>query len=90
MYARAVESYSRYYHIAWPAYEADAGRDARRSPLHAVLKAAGAVYGSKFGWERPNWFAPPGTPAVDVPSFERGPAFAAIGAEHRRCASASR
>ncbi len=53
MYARAVESYSRYYHIAWPAYEADAGRDARRSPLHAVLKAAGAVYGNKFGWERP-------------------------------------
>ena len=83
MYARAVESYGRYYHIAWPAYEADAGRDARRSPLHAVLKSAGAVYGNKFGWERPNWFAPPGTPAVDVPSFERGPAFAAIGAEHR-------
>jgi 4-methylaminobutanoate oxidase (formaldehyde-forming) len=83
MYARAVESYARYYHIAWPAYEADAGRDARRSPLHALLKAAGAVYGNKFGWERPNWFAPPGTAAVDVPSFDRGPAFDAIGAEHR-------
>jgi len=83
MYARAVESYSRYYHIAWPTYEADAGRDARRSPLHAVLKVAGAVYGNKFGWERPNWFAPPGTAAVDPPSFDRGPAFDAIGAEHR-------
>ena len=83
MYARAVESYSRYYHIAWPAYEAEAGRDARRSPLHAVLEAAGAVYGNKFGWERPNWFAPRGTAAVDPPSFERGPAFDAIGAEHR-------
>ena len=83
MYARAVESYSRYYHIAWPAYEAEAGRDARRSPLHAVLKAAGAVYGNKFGWERPNWFAAKGTAAVDLPSFERGPAFEAIGAEHR-------
>ena len=35
MYERAVESYGRYYHIAWPTYEADAGRDARRSPLHA-------------------------------------------------------
>jgi sarcosine dehydrogenase len=83
MYARAVESYGRYYHIAWPAYEADAGRDARRSPLHATLKAAGAVYGNKFGWERPNWFAPPGTPVVEVPSFGRGAAFDAIGAEHR-------
>ncbi|MEO8302924.1 MAG: FAD-dependent oxidoreductase [Betaproteobacteria bacterium] len=83
MYARAVESYARYYHVAWPTYEADAGRDARRSPLYATLKAAGAVYGNKFGWERPNWFAPPGTAAVDLPSFDRGPAFDAIGFEHR-------
>ena len=83
MYARAAESYSRYYHIAWPAHEAAAGRDGRRSPLHATLRAAGAVYGNKFGWERPNWFAPAGTAAVDTPSYERGPAFAAIGAEHR-------
>jgi 4-methylaminobutanoate oxidase (formaldehyde-forming) len=83
MYARAVESYARYYAIAWPGHEAEAGRGARRSPLFAMLKSAGAVYGSKFGWERPNWFAPPGTAAFDPPSFERGPAFAAIGAEHR-------
>jgi 4-methylaminobutanoate oxidase (formaldehyde-forming) len=83
MYARAVESYARYYHIAWPNYDTDAGRDARRSPLHATLAAAGAVYGNKFGWERPNWFAPLGAPAVDPPSFERGPAFDAIGVEHR-------
>ena len=83
MYDRAAESYARYYHIAWPAYEADAGRNGRRSPLYETLKAAGAVYGNKFGWERPNWFAPPGTPAIDVPSFDRGAAFAAIGEEHR-------
>ena len=83
MYERAVESYGRYYHIAWPNYDAGVGRDARRSPLHATLKAAGAVFANKFGWERPNWFAPPGTEAVETPSFERGPAFVAIGNEHR-------
>ena len=83
MYERAVESYGRYYHIAWPTYEADAARGARRSPLYQRLAEAGAVYGNKFGWERPNWFAPPGTPAIETPSFERGPAFDAIGAEHR-------
>jgi 4-methylaminobutanoate oxidase (formaldehyde-forming) len=83
MYARAVESYARYYHIAWPAYEAEAGRGARRSPLYARLAEARAVYGNKFGWERPNWFAPLGTAAVDSASFDRGPAFDAIGAEHR-------
>ncbi|MEJ7670126.1 MAG: FAD-dependent oxidoreductase [Casimicrobiaceae bacterium] len=83
MYERAVESYGRYYHIAWPNYEPDIGRAARRSPLHARLLASGAVYGNKFGWERPNWFAPAGTAAVDPPSFERGAAFDAIGVEHR-------
>ncbi|MFO1324093.1 MAG: FAD-dependent oxidoreductase [Burkholderiales bacterium] len=83
MYARAVESYGRYYDIAWPNAEPAVGRDARRSPLHARLLAAGAVNGNKFGWERANWFAPPGTPAVDPPSFDRGAAFDATGAEHR-------
>jgi sarcosine dehydrogenase len=83
MYERAVESYGRYYHVAWPTNESDVGRNARRSPLQARLQEAGAVYGNKFGWERPNWFAPKGTPAVDTLSFERGPSFAAIGAEHK-------
>ena len=83
MYERAVESYGRYYHIAWPNYEADAARGARRSPLYEPLARVGAVYGNKFGWERPNWFAPAGTPAIEVPSFERGQAFDAIGVEHR-------
>ena len=63
MYERAVESYGRYYHVAWPNREADAARGSRRSPLHATLASAGAVYGNKFGWERPNWFAAPGTAA---------------------------
>ena len=83
MYERAVESYGRYYHVAWPTNESDVGRHARRSPLHARLQDAGAVYGNKFGWERPNWFAPKGTSAVDTLSFERGPSFVAIGAEHK-------
>ena len=83
MYERAIESYGRYYAIAWPNHEAKAGRDARRSPLHATLGRAGAVYGNKFAWERPNWFAPKGTPAVEPPSFERGAAFDAVGVEHR-------
>ena len=83
MYERAVESYARYYHVAWPNHDPDAGRGARRSPLHATLLEFGAVYGNKFGWERPNWFGEPGTRTVDVPSFARGPAFEAVGDEHR-------
>ena len=83
MYERAVESYGRYYHIAWPNGEPEVGRAARRSPLHARLQSAGAVCGNKFGWERANWFAPEGTAQVEPPSFDRGAAFAATGAEHQ-------
>ena len=45
---------------------------------------AGAVFGNKFGWERPELVrGSRARRAVEVPSFERGPAFEAIGAEHR-------
>jgi 4-methylaminobutanoate oxidase (formaldehyde-forming) len=81
---RMVEAYGRYYALHWPGEEMASARGARRSPLHETLKAAGAVHGSKFGWERPNWFAPKGTKPVDRPSFEERPNwFDAVGQEHR-------
>ncbi len=83
MYERAIESYARYYAVAFPNHENSTGRDARRSPLYQVLRDKGAVYGNKFAWERPNWFAPPGVQARDTPSFQRTPEFARIGDEHR-------
>ncbi|WP_442579180.1 GcvT family protein [Mesorhizobium sp. ASY16-5R] len=81
---RAIEAYGAYYKIHWPAEEAHAGRGLRRSPLHETLRRAGAVFGSKFGWERPNWFALPGRDAVELGSFEGKPGwFDAVGAEVR-------
>lgn len=80
---RAVESYGRYYAIHWPGEEMHSARGARCSPLYSTLKAHGAVFGSKFGWERPNWFAPAGSTAVDEPSFSRPNWFEAVGQEHR-------
>ncbi len=81
---RAIEAYGAYYKIHWPAEEAHAARDLRVSPLHERLKGHGAVFGSKMGWERPNWFAPPGVPAVDEPSFEGKPNwFGPVAEEHR-------
>jgi 4-methylaminobutanoate oxidase (formaldehyde-forming) len=80
--ARAVEAYAAYYKIHWPGEEAHAGRNLRRSPLHAILEGKGAVFGAKFGWERPNWFARPGEDRHDQPSFESKPNwFDAVGAE---------
>ncbi|MGH6874551.1 MAG: GcvT family protein, partial [Aestuariivirgaceae bacterium] len=81
---RAVESYGAYYKIHWPAEEHGTARGLRRSPLFDHLRRAGAVYGSKFGWERPNWFAPPGNTAEDHASFESEPNwFDAVAGEHR-------
>ena len=38
---------------------------------------------SKFGWERPNWFAPKGTPQEDHWSFRRSKWFEHVGNECR-------
>jgi 4-methylaminobutanoate oxidase (formaldehyde-forming) len=38
-----------------------------------------------MGWERPNWFAPEGTNAEDVYSFDRQNWFQAVGQEHQTC-----
>lgn len=81
---RAIETYAAYYKVHWPAEEAHAARGLRRSPLHEHLARAGAVFGSKMGWERPNWFAPKGVAPKDVPSFEGKPNwFDHVAAEHK-------
>jgi dimethylglycine dehydrogenase len=39
------------------------------------------VFGQRYGWERANWFAPPGVPAKDVWSFRRSNYFEHVGNE---------
>ncbi|MHA1544913.1 MAG: glycine cleavage T C-terminal barrel domain-containing protein, partial [Alphaproteobacteria bacterium] len=80
--ASAVVAYSRYYQIHWPGEELIVARKLRHSPLHEILAQAGACFGAKFGWERPNWFAGPGDDTREVPSFEGKPSwFDAVGRE---------
>ena len=69
MYPRAVEHYAHHYKMRYPGQEHDTARQLRLSPLYQRLKDAGAVYGSKNGWERPLWFAPPGVAPVDQLDF---------------------
>ena len=54
---RTLEAYGKHYTMAWPHEEHDCGRPCRRSPLYSQLLDAGACFGEKLGWERPNWFA---------------------------------
>ena len=78
---RMVELYGHHYKLAAPGSEHVTSRGIRRSPLYETLKNRGAVYGSRGGWERPNWFAPAGIEAVDKPSFERPNWFDHVGLE---------
>ena len=80
---RTLEAYGKHYTIAFPHEEYVSGRPRLVSPLYERLKAHGAVFGSKLGWERPNWFAPDGTEPKDVYSMGRQNWFSAVGEEHR-------
>jgi len=57
---RVGEVLGLHYEIPWPDREMRTARPFRRSPVHHLLEAAGARFGSKMGWERPNYFAPAG------------------------------
>ncbi|OCC06153.1 FAD-dependent oxidoreductase [Labrys sp. WJW] len=86
---RTMEAYAKHYTMAWPFEEYQSGRPLRRSPLYDRLKAQGAVFGEKLGWERPNWFAGAGEEARDVYSYDRQNWFEAVGREHRACREAA-
>ena len=47
-------------HPAYPDEERAAARPLKRTPCYDRMKALGAVFGSVYGWERPDWFAPQG------------------------------
>jgi 4-methylaminobutanoate oxidase (formaldehyde-forming) len=79
---RTLEAYGKHYTVAFPHEEYTSGRPRIVSPLYARLQAQRAVFGSKLGWERPNWFAPAGTEARDVYSMGRQNWFGTVGQEH--------
>ena len=85
---RTCEAYGKHYTVAFPHEEYDSGRPRLTSPLYARLKDQGAVFGSKLGWERPNWFARPGEERRDIYSMGRQNWFDAVGEEHRACREA--
>ena len=88
---RTLEAYGKHYTMAWPHEEHDSGRPCRKSPLYEILKARGACFGEKLGWERPNWFADleAGEEPRDIYSFGRQNWFEAVGREHRAAREAA-
>ena len=81
--AKNEEAYANVFTIHYPDEERPAARPHRTAPCYERMRALGAVFGQKFGWERPNWFAGPGEAQEDHWSFRRSRWFEAVGRECR-------
>lgn len=67
--AKNEEAYANVFTMHYPDEERAAARPLKTTPIYDRLKQAGAVFGSVYGWERANWFAPAG---YSVPEEELG------------------
>ncbi|MEP2027568.1 MAG: FAD-dependent oxidoreductase [Paracoccaceae bacterium] len=85
---RTCEAYGHHYTVAFPHAEMETGRPRITSPLYERLKKYGAVFGSKLGWERPNWFASESVERRDILSMGRQNWFGAVAAEHKHVRNA--
>ena len=72
------EAYSHVFITHFPDEERPAARPLRTAPCYDRMKNLGAVFGQKFGWERPNFFATDGMEQKDDWSFRRSKWFNAV------------
>jgi glycine cleavage system aminomethyltransferase T/glycine/D-amino acid oxidase-like deaminating enzyme len=64
LHDRVGEVLGLHYAVPWPNRELATARPFRRSPAYHLLERANACFGSRMGWERANFFAPPGEQPV--------------------------
>ena len=62
LFERTAETLGLHYAMRWPREELQTVRPLRTSALYDRLAARGAVFGSKNGWERANYFKPADAP----------------------------
>ena len=68
---KAIEVYQNEYASSFPYEERPAGRPLRTSPLYETLKAKGARFGARGGWERAVYLDLKGDIPADTHSFRR-------------------
>ena len=69
--AKAVEVYQNEYASSFPCEERAAGRPLWTSPVYETLKAKGARFGARGGWERAVYFDLDGKVPAETLSFRR-------------------
>ena len=82
LHDRVSEVLGLHYMMPWPNRELQSARPLRKSPLYDRLAAKHASFGSKMGWERPNFFAPSAAERRLDYSFGRQNWFPYAAAEH--------
>jgi len=67
--AKNEECYEHVFVIHYDFEERTAARQAKTSQIYDRQKTLNAAFGQRYGWERPNWFAPQGSEPFNEYSF---------------------
>jgi dimethylglycine dehydrogenase len=78
---KAVECFAAQFGIHYPYEERPAGRNKKLTPAYEILKSKGAVFGSIYGFERPNWYSREPSITESTLSFRRANWFDTVAAE---------
>ena len=74
---KVIENYQNRFSVSYPNEELPAARPFRTTPMYDIWDSMNAVFGQSYGLEIVNYFALPGEPRFETPSFRRSNAWAA-------------
>ena len=75
------ENYQRRFSVSYPNEELPAARPFHTTPAYGIWRQQNAVFGSGFGMEHVNYFAPEGEVPFETPTFRRSNAFDTVAGE---------
>ena len=74
---KVIENYQMRFSVSYPNEERPAARPFRTTPMYDTFTEMRAVWGAQYGLEVPNYFALPGEPVYENPTFKRSNAWEA-------------
>src|SRR5690606_15321885 len=80
---KVIENYQMRFSVSYPNEERPAARPFRTTPMYDIFDGMGAVWGAHYGLEVVDYFAAPGEPRYETPSFKRSNAWEATAREVR-------
>jgi dimethylglycine dehydrogenase len=78
---KVTENYQRRFSVSYPNEELPAARPFQTTPAYGIWQQQNAVFGSGYGMEHVNYFAPTGEEPYELPTFRRSNAFATVAEE---------